>query len=68
MKDAVLIVFGLITVFALLSWASAPPSVAAERAARVKTEQRVEALSTEVAYARSLLPTPERRCSVFPYC
>jgi hypothetical protein len=55
-----------VTVFSLLSWASAPSATFAEHKMRVDAEVRVAVLQTQVA---GLLPTLiPVRCPAYPRC
>jgi len=55
-KWAVDIFLAIVVVWALLSYASAPNTVALEHSRRMTAESRVVAQSTEIAYLQAKLP------------
>ncbi len=65
MKDLLLIAMALVTLFAILSWASAPAATMTEHTARLDAEAKVALLSTRVA---ELVPTVIVRCPAYPRC
>ena len=65
MKDAALILLAIVTVYTVLSWASAPAAVATERTRTEAAQGRAAILETRVA--RIPTPTPGRFYSGYPY-